>query len=150
MLAPTPLCHHVPSRCNLDSDPLSQLPHPCVDRNPRVSGAGGKSRLNLHLSFHFGATGGTASQIPSISGHHLPDPNVDGSETLNLSTDVADPTAAYENKPNQKSTVYASARLAIDVLKESSDAFTPLKSVVGGLSAVLQYYDVRYPCFTNP
>jgi hypothetical protein len=28
-------------------------------------------------------------------------------------------------------------------VKESSDVFAPLKSVAGGLSAVLKYYDVR-------
>ena len=101
--------------------------------------------MNLLLPFHLGATGGIASKIPPVPGH----PNVNQSESGNLSTDVADPAAAYENKRNQKSTVYASAGLAVDVLKESSDVFTPLKSVVGGLSAVLKYYDVRYPCFTK-
>jgi len=29
------------------------------------------------------------------------------------------------------------------VVKESSDVFPPLKSVVGGLTAVLKHYDVR-------
>ena len=76
------------------------------------------------------------SQIPSLPGRHLPDPNVDENESGNISTCVANPIAAYENKPNPKST--------------ASDVFTPLKSVVGGLSAVLQYYDVRYPYFIKP
>ena len=39
-------------------------------------------------------------------------------------------------------TIYASANVVIDVAKESSDVFPPLKSVVGGLSAVLKHYDV--------
>ena len=147
--APIPPCHHVPSRCNLDCVPPSRLLHPCVDGDPKVSNAGGRFGLNLLLPFHLGATGGTTSQIPSASSHHLPDPNADESEAGNLSSCVVDPTAAYEDKPNLKSTVYASAGLAVDVLKESSDAFTPLKSVVGGLSAVRKYYDVRYPCFTK-
>ena len=64
-------------------------------------------------------------------------------QPVKLSSYVVDPTAAYEKKSDWKSTAYASAGLAIDVLKESSDAFTPLKSVVGGLSAILKYYDVR-------
>ena len=106
--------------------------------------------MNLLLPLHVGATGGKTSQIPSVSGHHLLDPTVGESESGNISSRVTDPTAAYENKPKLKSTVYASTGLAIDVLKESSDAFTPLKSVVGGLSAVLKYYDVRYPRFTKP
>ena len=63
---------------------------------------------------------------------------------MKLSSYIVDPTAAYENKPNWKSTVYASAGLAIDVLKESSDAFTPLKS------AILRYYDVRRAHVVKP
>ena len=147
---PIPPCHHLPSRCNLDSNPLGQPPHPCVDRNPKVSSASGRFGLNLSLLFYLAATGGTASQIPSVSGHHLPDPNLNESKPGNISSCVADPTAAYENKSNWKSTVYASTGLAVGVLKESSDAFTPLKSVVGGLSAVLKYCNVRYPPFTKP
>ena len=141
--APILPCHHLASRCNLDFDLPGQLPHPCVDRNPKVSNAGGQFDFNLSLLFCLGATGGTASQIPSVSGQ------VDENKPGNISSCVVDPTAVYENKPNWKSTVYTSGRLAVDVLKESSDAFTPLKSVVGGLSAVLKYYDVRYPCFTK-
>ena len=73
-----------------------------------------------------------------------PLPNIGENKPVKLSSYVVDPTAAYENKPNWKSTAYASAGLAIDVLKETSDACIPLKSVVGCLSAVLKYYDVRH------
>ena len=69
---------------------------------------------------------------------------------MKLSRYTVDPTAAYENKPNWKSTLHASAGLVIDVLKESSDAFTPLKSVAGGLSAILKHYDVRHPYVAEP
>ena len=137
-------------RCNLYSDPPSQLPHLCLGRNPKVSSAGGRFGLSLSLPFYLCPTGGTASQIPSVSGHHLHNPDVDESKPGNISSRVVDPTPAYENKPSWKPTVHASAGLAVDVLKESSDAFTPLKSVVGGLSVVLKYYDVRYPCLTKP
>ena len=58
---------------------------------------------------------------------------------MKLSSYVIDPTAAYENKQNWKSALHASAGLIIDVLKELSDAFTPLKFVVGGLSAILKH-----------
>ena len=69
---------------------------------------------------------------------------------MDLSSYTVDPTAAYESKPDWKSTLYASAGLVIDVVKESSDVFTPLKSVAGGLSAVLKHYDVRHSCFVEP
>jgi len=51
---------------------------------------------------------------------------------------------ASENKSEAswKSTAYASAKVVVDVVKESSDVFPPLKSVVGGLTAVLNHYDV--------
>ena len=87
-------------------------------------------------------------------GHNLPVPNADESKPVGLSSYTVDPTAAYENnpghKPGRKSTLHASTRLAIDVLKESSDAFAPLKSVAGGLSAIIKHCDVRSPYFANP
>jgi len=46
-------------------------------------------------------------------------------------------------KYGRKSTVYATIKLVIKLLKESSDAFPPLKSAVGGLSAILNHRDAR-------
>ena len=53
-------------------------------------------------------------------------------------------TATSETKSESSlgSTVYASAKVVIDVVKESSDVFPPLKSVASGLSVVLKHYDV--------
>ena len=62
---------------------------------------------------------------------------------MKLSSYTVDPTAAYEKRPNRKSTVKASVRLG-------SDASTSLKSVAGALAAVLKHYDVRCACFTKP
>ena len=58
-------------------------------------------------------------------------------------------TATSETKSESSlgSTVYASTKVVIDVVKESSDVFPPLKSVVGGLSAILKHCDV---CSTSP
>ena len=56
---------------------------------------------------------------------------------------IVDPSAAYEKKPSWKSTAYATTKLAIHMMKESSDAFPPLKSVAGGLSAILKHCDVH-------
>ena len=47
------------------------------------------------------------------------------------------------NEPAQGSTLYASVKLVINLLKESSDAFLPLKSATGGLSAILNHHEVR-------
>jgi hypothetical protein len=95
------------------------------------------------------ASGGATLDVPSASGEHVSVLNVDEAlgKPAKLSSDLVDPTATY--KPDLGSTAGAAARLAIDVLKDSSDAFTPLKSVVGGLSLVLKYYDVWYTHFPN-
>jgi len=39
-------------------------------------------------------------------------------------------------------TAYSTARMAIDITKESSDLFLPLKAVVGALSVLIRNYDV--------
>ena len=76
---------------------------------------------------------------------------------MKLSNYIVDPTAAYGYNPDRKSTVHASPRLSIDIPNEKSgalgefpgvvdkkpDAFTPLNSVAGDLSAILKHCDVR-------
>jgi len=48
-----------------------------------------------------------------------------------------------QNKSSWMSTAYSSTKVVIDVVKESSDVFPPLKSVASGLAALLKHYDVR-------
>ena len=57
-----------------------------------------------------------------------------------------EPSTSYEKKSSQKSTMYSATKLAIHMVKESSDVFPPLKSVAGGLSAILNHCDV-WPTF---
>lgn len=91
-----------------------------------------------------GTSGPTSGlEVPSASNHHVPISDVDEHKPPELSSYFVDPTAAYERKSNWRSNLYASAGVVINVLKESSDACTPLKSVAGGLSTILTYYDVR-------
>ena len=56
---------------------------------------------------------------------------------------ITDSSAARENESSWKSTAYSTTKLAINLVKESSDVFPPLKSVVGGLSAILDHCDVQ-------
>jgi len=35
------------------------------------------------------------------------------------------------------------AKMLLDIAKESADAFPPLKSCLGGISALIKHYDVR-------
>ena len=51
---------------------------------------------------------------------------------------------------NWGSTAYATTKLAINLVKESADVFPPLKSVAGGLSAILDHCDVRFTSHTTP
>ena len=54
-----------------------------------------------------------------------------------------DEGAETQNGSSWMSAAYSSAKVVIDLVKESSDVFPPLKSVASGLAAVLKHYDVR-------
>lgn len=43
-------------------------------------------------------------------------------------------------------TAYAAAKIAVEITKESSDMFLPLKAVVGAMSVLMQNYDVSVSC----
>jgi hypothetical protein len=43
-------------------------------------------------------------------------------------------------------TAYNAARMAVEIAKESSDMFLPLKAVVGALSVLITNYDVGISC----
>ena len=65
--------------------------------------------------------------------------------------------AASEEKSNWRSTAIAAAKLLLRGVRDSADAFGPLKSVAGGLCFVLDNYEVRlapWKClpamFTSP
>jgi hypothetical protein len=47
-------------------------------------------------------------------------------------------------------TAYETARMAVDITKESSDMFPPLKAVVGALSVLIKNYDVKYNQLFRP
>lgn len=51
-------------------------------------------------------------------------------------------TSEDDSEPSWTSTAYSSTKVVIDVVKESSDVFPPLKSAASFLSAALKHYDV--------
>ena len=67
------------------------------------------------------------------------------SEDINLKSSdrTIDEGGGTQNDSNWTSAAYSSAKVVIDVVKESSDVFPPLKSVASGLAALLKHYDVR-------
>ena len=65
---------------------------------------------------------------------------------MELSSYAVDPTPAY----GWKSTAKASAGLGLGLLNASADAFGPLKSAVGFLSAIVDNYEVQSAYFVKP
>ena len=59
-------------------------------------------------------------------------------------TNVGGSDAADENRPDWKSTASSSAKLVLRAVRDSADAFGPLKSVAGGLCFILENCEVRY------
>ena len=53
-------------------------------------------------------------------------------------------SAADENRPDRKSNASSSAKLVLRAVRDSADAFGPLKSVAGGLCFILENCEVRY------
>ena len=65
-----------------------------------------------------------------------------------------DPTNIALNEPGSSKesawkTAYGAAKIAIEVIKESSDVLPPLKAVVGALSVLIKNYDVS-SCQASP
>ena len=48
------------------------------------------------------------------------------------------------SKESRWRTAYVAARMAVEIAKESTDMFLPLKAVVGALSVLIKNYDVKY------
>ena len=63
-------------------------------------------------------------------------------EQLKTPDHAIDEGAANHNGSSWMSAAYSSTKVVIDVVKESSDVFPPLKSAASGLAAVLKHFDV--------
>ena len=95
--------------------------------------------------------GGLGERVDPSGSLSQPEPHVvtgsdreqegDGSGVGNRS--VGPSVAANENKSDWKSTVSASAKLVLRGVRDSADAFGPLKSVAGGLCFILENCEVR-------
>ena len=59
-------------------------------------------------------------------------------DPLNVASD--DPESSKESSWR---TAYGAARMAVEVTKESSDMFLPLKAVVGAVAVLIKNYDVQ-------
>ena len=73
------------------------------------------------------------TNTPAVPGHVQPDPRPD---------ENAGPSAAADKKSSWKSTAFATAKLLLRGVRDSADAFGPLKSVAGGLCFILENCEV--------
>lgn len=101
------------------------------------------------LISHSGAPDSTWAWLFRSLSLIIPSDSVDTSVSLDCATAVPRPNesdersvAVDENKPGWKSNVFTTAELLRGV-RDSADAFSPLKSVVGGLCFILENYEVR-------
>jgi len=67
---------------------------------------------------------------------------------LHRDRSVGPSAAADENKSNWKSTASATAKLLLLAVRDSADAFPPLKSVAGALCSILENTEVRSISYT--
>ena len=79
------------------------------------------------------------SRVAASSGHEQ------GGESNAGDANVGPSAAADENRPGWKSTASASAKLVLRGVRDTADAFGPLKSVAGGLCFILENCEVRPP-----
>ena len=71
-----------------------------------------------------------------------------GPEDIRPSENTEPCAAADEKKSDWKSTASASGKLILRVVRDSADAFPPLKSVAGGLCFILENCEVGPPLHT--
>ena len=63
------------------------------------------------------------------------------------------PSPCDDSEPSKESILrvaYGGAKIAIDIVKESSDMFLPLKAVVGAVAVLIKNFDVRRPQVSYP
>ena len=65
-------------------------------------------------------------------------------------SDKSNQNATAENSPDWKSTLSATAKLILCTVRDSADAFPPLKSIAGGLCSILENYEVRSTSCPSP
>ena len=58
--------------------------------------------------------------------------------------------AMGEDRSNREPTVSAAAKLLLRAVRESADAFPPLKSLAGGLCFIMENFEVRIASVLNP
>ena len=104
-----------------------------------VVGSGPDQGVHSSLSppslSHAAGLGGAFSPLPHLMYLIIPSPS-DNADTV-------EPSSTVNKKSDWKSTAFATAKLLLRGVRDSADAFGPLKSVVGGLCFILENCEVR-------
>ena len=95
--------------------------------------------------------GGREESVGSSTSFPQPEPRVStggdreqaGGGPSAENENVGASAAVDENRPDWRSTASSSAKLVLRAVRDSSDAFGPLKSVAGGLCFILENCEVR-------
>ena len=90
---------------------------------------------------------GSSGSLPQPESHVLVggDREREGDRPNVENENVGAGTAADTDRPDWKITASSSAKLVLRGVRDSADAFGPLKSVAGGLCFILENCEVRYP-----
>ena len=124
--------------------PISPTPIPSTSQNREPSGTCKGVLGETHLtSFPRKSDNATNDPAQSVTG-------TEHDKRSKPSEHAVKPSATHENGSNRKPTAYSTTNLAINVVEESADAFPPLKSVVGSLSAILDHCDVWFIFLMTP
>ena len=123
---------------------ISLTPVPSTSKNRESSGTCTSVLEGIHLTV-FPRNPDNAARDPtqSVTGtehNKRPEP----------SEHAVKPSATDESESDRKPTPYSITKLATNLVEESADAFPPLKSVVGSLSAILDHCDVCFIFFVTP
>jgi hypothetical protein len=81
---------------------------------------------------------------PSLSDNYLPGPDERGATHTSRHDHgaIGQESDSHRVSDSVWQTAYSTARMAVDITKESSDMFLPLKAVVGAISVLIKNYDV--------
>ena len=101
-----------------------------------------------------GGREGWSSHIQEYLSHHFTSPSLtvpleDADDPINPDRtqelhDKSGQNTAGENRSDLYSTVSAAAKLLLRTVRDSADAFPPLKSVAGGICSILDNYEVWF------
>lgn len=144
----------------------ARLPWRRLDPGASEAGSGKVEPTNSHLQpdphvgvveggEHFDSRNGGSDgmyawlvHVTPTNDHHCPDNSIDPDHDRVL-LGKNQQSASGDSREGQKFTGFHGAELLLRTVRDSTDAFPPLKSVAGGLCFILENYEVRVTSRTS-